>query len=181
MSETLVLGLGNILLQDEGVGVRVAERLRERYAFPDGVEVMDGGVRGLALMPYLEGVSRLLIIDAVRSGKEPGTLIRLAGDEIPAVLSPKISPHQEGLADLLWVAKIAGPCPSEIVLWGVEPAQIETGLELSPPVAAQVDALVQKVVEELAAWGMEVRPSATGNQTTDSNPLRRHHVPGNSG
>ena len=157
MSETMVLGLGNILLQDEGVGVRVVERLMERYMFPEEVEVLDGGVRGLALMPYLEGVSRLLIIDAVRAGKEPGTLVRLAGDEIPAVLSPKISPHQEGLADLLWVAKIAGPCPDEIVLWGVEPAQMETGLELSPPIAAQVDTLVRKVVDELANWGLEAR------------------------
>jgi len=167
VSKTLVLGLGNILLQDEGVGVRVAERLRDRYTFPEGVDVLDGGVRGLALMPFLEGVSRLLIIDAVRAGKEPGTLIRLVGNEIPAVLSPKISPHQEGLADLLWVAKIVGPCPSEIVLWGLEPAQIETGLELSPPVAVQVDALVQKVVEELAEWGVDVRPHVVADETTD--------------
>ncbi len=180
MSETLVLGLGNILLKDEGVGVRVVERLRERYVPPEGVEFLDGGVRGLALLPYLEGVSRLLIIDAVRAGKEPGTLVRLAGDEIPAVLSPKISPHQEGLADLLWVAKVSGPCPSEIVLWGVEPAHIETSLELSAPVEAQVDALVQKVIEELARWGVEVRPREAGDQPEEPDALRRNHVLRNS-
>lgn len=157
MPPILVLGLGNILLGDEGVGVRVVERLHEKYELPDEVQALDGGVRGLALLPYLEGVRRLLIVDAVAAGKEPGSLIRMEGDDVPAFLSPKVSPHQEGLADLLIAARLTDLYPEEVVLWGVEPAVTETGLELSPPVAARVDDLVERVVEELRRWGVEVR------------------------
>lgn len=160
MDTILVLGLGNILLSDEGVGVRVVERLQEKYGFPEGVQALDGGVRGLALLPYLEGVKRLLIVDAVAAGKEPGSLTRLEGDEVPALLSLKVSPHQEGLDDLLMAARLTDLYPEEVVLWGVEPAVMEAGLELSPPVAAQVDELVEKVVEELRRWGVEVRPAS---------------------
>ncbi len=157
MTTILVLGLGNILLSDEGVGVRVIERLQEKYEFPERVQVLDGGVRGLALSPYLEGVKRLLAVDAVAAEKEPGSLTRLEGDEVPAFLSPKISPHQEGLADLLMAARLTDLYPEEVVLWGMEPAVVDTGLELSPLVAAQVDELVKKVVEELQRWGIEAR------------------------
>jgi len=155
LAKTLVLGLGNILLGDEGVGVRVIERLQERYEFPEEVQVVDGGSGGLGLLYFFEGVSRLVIVDAVKAGNEPGTLIRLKGDEIPAFLSPKISPHQEGLADLLFAAKVTGILPEEIVLWGIEPAKLDIGLDLSPVVAAKVDELAEKVVEELRNWGLE--------------------------
>ena len=104
MADTLVLGLGNILLGDEGVGVRVVERLLERYDFPEGVRVMDGGTLGLDLLPYVEDASRLLVVDAVQARKPPGTLVRMTGDEIPVFLdASKVSPHQEGLQDLLAV------------------------------------------------------------------------------
>lgn len=159
MAAILVLGLGNILLSDEGVGVRVVERLQEKYKFSEEVQVLDGGVRGLALLPYLEGVKRLLVVDAVAAGKEPGSLIRLEGEEVPSFLSPKVSPHQEGLADLLAAARLTDLYAEEVVLWGVEPAVMDTGLDLSPPVAARVDELVEKVVEELRRWGVEVRPT----------------------
>lgn len=157
MATILVLGLGNILLGDEGVGVRVVEKLQERYELPEEVQALDGGVRGLALLPYLEGVGKLLVVDAVAAGQKPGTLIRLEGDEVPAFLSPKVSPHQEGLADLLIAARLIDLYPREVVLWGVEPAVVDTGLELSPPVAAQMDELMGRVVEELRRWGVEVR------------------------
>ncbi len=160
MATILVLGLGNILLGDEGVGVRVVEKLQERYELPEEVQALDGGVRGLALLPYLEGVGKLLVVDAVAAGQKPGTLIRLEGDEVPAFLSPKVSPHQEGLADLLIAARLIDLYPREVVLWGVEPAVVDTGLELSPPVAAQVDELMGRVVEELRRWGVEVRERA---------------------
>ncbi|MDI6793189.1 MAG: HyaD/HybD family hydrogenase maturation endopeptidase [bacterium] len=153
----LVLGLGNILLRDEGVGVRVIERLQEKYEFPEGVQVLDGGTGGLALSPYLEGVKRLLVVDAVAAGKEPGSLTRLEGKDVPSFLGLKLSPHQEGLADLLITAHLTGLYPEEVVLWGVEPAVVDTGLELSPPVAARVDELVEKVGGELRRWEVEVR------------------------
>ncbi len=156
MAETLVLGLGNTLLADEGVGVRVIEHLLERYDFPEGVLVMDGGTLGLDLLPYLEDASRLVVVDAVQTRKPPGTLSRLAGKEIPVFLdASKVSPHQEGLQDLLAVAALKGYLPDEMVFWGVQVASLAVSLELSPAVAAQVDALGNKVLEELAHWGIE--------------------------
>ena len=155
MADTLVLGLGNILLGDEGVGVRVVERLLELYEFPEGVRVMDGGTLGLDLLPYVEEASRLLVIDAVQARKPPGTLVRMEGDEIPVFLdASKVSPHQEGLQDLLAVAVLKGYLPDEVVCWGAQIEALGVGLELSEPVAAQVDALGQMVLGELARWGV---------------------------
>jgi hydrogenase maturation protease len=154
---TLVLGLGNILLSDEGVGVRVVERLLELYELPRGVRVMDGGTLGLDLLPYLEETLRLVVVDAVQSHEPPGTLIRLTRDEIPIFLdAAKVSPHQEGLQDLLAVALLKGYLPDEVVFWGVQVESMGVGLELSPTVAAQVDALADRVVEELGCWGIQL-------------------------
>jgi len=150
----LVLGIGNLIMTDDGVGVRVAQRLRDEFRFPPGVTVMDGGTLGLDLLPRLEGVERLLIVDALETGGPPGTVQRLEGEELPVALRTKLSPHQMGLQDLLAVAELQGCCPREMVLWGVQPACIEMGLDLSAPVAAQVDTLIGCALEELAAWGM---------------------------
>jgi len=156
MAETLVLGLGNILLSDEGVGVRVVERLLEQYDFPEGVRVMDGGTLGLDLLPYVEDASRLLVVDAVQARKPPGTLVRMVGDEVPIFLdASKVSPHQEGLQDLLAVAVLKDYLPDEVVFWGAQIESLGVGLELSSAVAAQVDALAGKVLEELARWGVD--------------------------
>ena len=161
MTETLVLGLGNILLGDEGVGVRVVERLLEQYDFPEGVQVMDGGTLGLDLLPYVEDASRLLVVDAVQARKPPGTLVRMAGDEIPVFLdASKVSPHQEGLQDLLAVAMLKGYLPGEVVFWGVQVESLGVGLDMSEAVADQVEALAGKVLSELARWGVSVQRKA---------------------
>jgi len=157
-ARTLILGVGNLLLSDEGVGLRVVEKLAASYELPEGVQTLDGGTLGLDLLYYLEGVENLLIIDAVEMGKEPGALLRLEGDEVPAFLSVKISPHQIGIPDMLFAAKLKDLYPRNVVLWGVQPGTLDVGLELSPPVAAQVDALVEKAVEELARWGERLTP-----------------------
>lgn len=152
--QILILGLGNILLQDEGLGVRAAERLAARYRLPPEVQVMDGGVMGLDLLPHLEGVTHLLITDAVQTGQPPGSLVRLEGEAIPAALSLKMSMHQVGLQELLALAGFQGTLPEQVVLWGLEPASLDWGLELSAPIAAQIDALVDAAVGELRAWGV---------------------------
>jgi hydrogenase maturation protease len=157
MAETLVLGLGNILLGDEGVGVRVIERLLEQVELPEGVRVLDGGTLGLDLLPYLEDAARLLVVDAAQARKPAGTLVRLTGKEIPIFLdASKVSPHQEGLQDLLAVAALKGYLPEEVVFLGVQVGSLGVSLELSPAVAAQVDPVVERVLEELARWGLEV-------------------------
>jgi hydrogenase maturation protease len=155
MAETLVMGLGNILLSDEGIGVRVVEHLLEQYDFPEGVLVMDGGTLGLDLLPYVEEASRLVVVDAVQARKPPGTLIRLTGTEIPTFLdASKVSPHQEGLQDLLAVATLKGYLPGEVIFWGAQIESLGVGLELSPVVAAQVEPLADYVLTELARWGI---------------------------
>jgi hydrogenase maturation protease len=152
----LVLGLGNILLGDEGVGVRTVERLLAEYEFPEEVQVMDGGTLGLDLLPYVEDCRRLLVIDAVKAGKEPGTLVRLSGQQVPRFLdASKVSPHQDGLQDLLAVAALKGYLPEEVVLWGVQIQALGVGLEPSPVVAAQIGPLVEEVLDELKNWGIE--------------------------
>jgi hydrogenase maturation protease len=155
VTKTLVLGLGNILLGDEGVGVRVVERLLELYEFPQEVQVLDGGTLALDLLPYVEDADRLLVIDALEMGTEPGTIARLEGDQVPAFLSIKISSHQMGLADVLAAARLRDLYPGELVLWGVQPGAMSAGLELSSPVAAQVEVLVDRVLAELSRWGIE--------------------------
>lgn len=161
MAGALVLGLGNILLGDEGVGVRVIERLRERYDFSKKVQVMDGGTLGLDLLPYVQDTSRLLVLDAVQAKEPPGALVRLASGEIPIFLDAcKVSAHQEGLQDLLAVAALKGYLPPDVVFWGVQIDSLRVGLALSPVVAEQVDSLVEKVVDELARWGFQPHPGA---------------------
>jgi hydrogenase maturation protease len=160
-THTLVLGVGNLLISDEGVGVRVVERLTETYNLPEGVQVLDGGTLGLDLLYYLEGIDNLLIVDAIEMDKEPGTLLRMEGDEIPSFLSVKISPHQIGIPDMLFAAKLKDLYPQSVVLWGVQPATLEVGLELSPAVAAQVDVLVNKVVQQLEQWGCQPKLKQT--------------------
>jgi len=159
---TLVLGIGNLVMSDDGIGVRVIQQLSARFRFPAGVALLDGGTLGLDLLPRLEGVERLLVVDAVDIGKPPGTLARLSGDDVPIVLETKVSPHQMGLKDLLAVAMLQGFAPQEMVLWGVQPEKIEMGVELSPAVAAVLDNLVQSVLLELDSWGIsaDARPGA---------------------
>lgn len=153
---TLILGVGNLLLSDEGFGIHVIRRLVERYDIPKEVQVLDGGTLGMDLLYYLEGVENLLLIDAVEARREAGALIRLSGEEVPAFLSLKVSPHQLGVPDMLAAAKLKGSFPKNIVLWGVQPASLEIGMELSETVAPLVDVAVENIVRELRNWGISM-------------------------
>lgn len=152
----LILGLGNILLQDEGLGVRAVERLTATHTLPDEVQVIDAGTLGLNLLPYFVGITDLLIVDAVQSNQPPGSLIRLEDDAIPATLSIKMSMHQVGLPELLAVSRFQGTLPRHLVLWGMEPASLEPSLHLSPLIAARLGQLVQAMVTELRSWDVVV-------------------------
>jgi hydrogenase maturation protease len=153
--KTLILGLGNILLRDEGLGIHLVERLRKQYRFPDEVQIVDGGTLGLDLLPYFDGVGRLLVVDAVTFDAEPGHLIRLEGDAIPFQATVKVSPHQAGLQDLLAVARLQRRLPPTVVVWGMEPASFhEWGMTLTAAVEASLPALMNAVLEELRSWGI---------------------------
>ncbi len=155
--KTLVLGVGNRIMADEGVGVHLVERLSAAYHLPAEIQVLDGGTLGLDLIYYLEGIENLLIIDAVQAGEQPGALVRLQDDAVPAFLSLKISPHQVGVPDMLFAAKLRDITPRHIVLWGVQPALVELGMDLSPLVEAEMGTLLANVVGELKNWGYELQ------------------------
>lgn len=158
--KTLVLGVGNKLMSDEGIGVHVIERLIETYRIPEEVQVLDGGTLGLDLLYYLEGIENLLMVDAAETGREPGTVIRLEGEQVPAFMSVKISPHQLGVPDMLAAARLQGTYPRRLVLWGVQPELITLGLDLSPLLAARRDYLADRLAEELRGWGHQIGPLA---------------------
>ncbi len=150
----LVLGLGNILLADEGVGVRVVQRINEAYTFFGAVEVLDGGTAGFDLLDTLAGREAVIIVDAVEANLEPGEMVRLQDDAVPAYFRTLLSPHQLGLAEILALLKIMDEAPKRIVLIGVQPACLELGLSLSEFVQAKLDPLVHAVLDEVKKLGI---------------------------
>lgn len=154
----LVLGLGNILLSDEGVGVRAVEALQDRFDLPAGVEVVDGGTSGMDLLDQIAGREQLIVVDAIATGAPPATVVRLAGDEVPAFFRTRISPHQLGLSDVLAALRLLEAEPAAITLIGIVPDVLDLGLELSPAVGARLDTLVDMVAAELAAAGRPLVP-----------------------
>jgi len=155
----LVLGIGNLVMSDDGVGVMVAQRLQQGYRFPDNVEVIDGGTLGLDLLPKLENITNLIMIDAVETGQTAGTCVRLCGKELPIALETKLSPHQMGLKDLLAVSELMGHSPKEMVLIGVQPGSIEMEIGLTADVEPQLETLISNVLTELTNWGISVIPA----------------------
>jgi len=152
----LILGLGNILLQDEGVGVRVVEQLQRQYRIVGAVEVLDGGTAGMSLLEHIRNRDHLIVVDAVKTGQAPGTVITLSGEEVPAFFQSRVSPHQMGLADMLAALDLMGEKPADVTVIGVEPQNLDVGLELSDLVSTRMDELVIRLVGKLLSLGFEV-------------------------
>lgn len=150
-----VFGIGNILLSDDGVGVHAINRLKEDYAFSDTVELIDGGTKGLDLLPLFEDRDKILILDAANFRKEPGTIDMVEGDRIPAFLSTKLSVHQIGLPDTLFAAKLMEIMPPELCLVGIQPKSMETGTDLSDEVRNQFEPFIQAILRKLQQWGVK--------------------------
>ena len=152
----LVLGAGNVLLMDEGIGIRAIEELQRRYDVPDDVNLVDGGTSGIELLRFFDGMDHLIIIDAISAGKPPGTVMRVEGDDVPATFETRITPHQLGLSDLLATAKLTDVMPGHLVLFGIEPKTLESGLGFSPEVETSLEKLMGHVVGELRQLGYAV-------------------------
>lgn len=153
---TVVIGLGNPLLADDGLGLEVVGRLARTYDCGPDVELEDGGTWGMNLLPLIETAERVLFIDAIRTGAAPGTVQRLAGEAIPRQLGLKLSPHQVDLQDLVAVATLRGTFPGVAVAIGVEPEVVETRTGLSSSVAARIDDVLDTIVQQLREWGHDV-------------------------
>jgi hydrogenase maturation protease len=157
---TIVLGLGNPLMGDDGAGLAALEALRLGYDFGAGVSLEDGGTLGLALLPLVEDAGSLLVLDAVRLGGRTGTTVVREGDEIPRCLSLKLSPHQTGFRETLALAGLRGNLPPRLALVGVEVANAEYARPLSLEVQNALPAMVAAAVARLEAWGCTLRPIA---------------------
>jgi hydrogenase maturation protease len=144
---TLILGVGNILLRDEGVGVHAVEALQEER-LPADVEALDGGTLGMDLVDMMAGRQRLIVIDAVRAGSPPGTVHRLSVEDLLRPDVPNLSLHQTGVLEALQVARHMGCAPPEVLIIGVEPHAIHYGLELSDAVSAVLPEVVELALAE---------------------------------
>ena len=159
-SPVLVLGMGNLLLEDEGLGVRALEILQKRYEIPPEVELLDGGTTGMGLLDDISGREHLIVLDAVQTGDPPGTLVRLAGDDVPVYFSMRISPHQLGLSDVLATLELSGEKPAEVVVLGLVPQSLEMSLELSELISGKLGDLAGAAVRELERLGYPLGPTA---------------------
>ena len=146
----LVLGVGNVLLRDEGVGVRVVERLRSSpEPLPVGARIVDGGTLGLDLLPLIEEARGLILVDAIDLQAAPGTVVILRGRDVERAFGGHVSADQIGVGDLVSVCRLTDILPDELALVGIQYAEIEVGRELSEPVLAALPAAVTAIREEL--------------------------------
>ncbi len=153
---SLLLGVGNILLTDEAIGVRVVEEFERRY-HSDQLTVLDGGTAGMELLDDIANKDLVLIVDAVKHPSPAGTIVTLYDDEVPKFFNQKISPHQLGLSDLLSALYMIDQSPKKLVVVGIVPQEIEPHVGLTPLIAGQMDTLVAKVLEELQKQSIEVQ------------------------
>ncbi len=174
-SDTVVIGVGNTILSDEGVGVHAARLLQGDPRVPAGVAILDGGTIGLELVPYASDASRVLLLDAMNSGNVPGTLARMTGRDLLGTTAGW-SAHQLGVADLVAALFLVSTGPQDIVVLGVQPANTDWGTTLSPEVEAALVPLVDAALAQLKLWKesrdaslqIQPRPSAApGNPRTD--------------
>jgi hydrogenase maturation protease len=156
----LVLGMGNVLLEDEGLGVRALETLNARYCLPDEVELLDGGTSGMSLLDQISGREHLIVLDAVQTGDPPGTLVRLADSDVPVYFSMRISPHQLGLSDVLASLEFSGEKPANVIVLGLVPQSLEMSLDLSGLIQQRLDALVTAAADELQRLGYRLAPQS---------------------
>ncbi|MEZ4412166.1 MAG: HyaD/HybD family hydrogenase maturation endopeptidase [Gemmatimonadales bacterium] len=154
----LVLGLGNPIMGDDGVGIIALEQFRDRFEVGDGVELMDGGTWGMNLLPYIESAGKLLLVDAIRAGLEPGADVFLDGPDLPKILGQKLSAHQVDIVDVLTLAQVRGTLPAMTVALGVEPEMIEMRRDMTPAVERGTHRLPGRMAGQLREWGIRVSP-----------------------
>ena len=158
-----VLGIGNIILRDEGFGVRAMEYLAAHWTFPAEVQLLDGGTLGPELLHFVTGTEKLLILDAVSGDAPPGTVYRFENDAVMAHFQEKMSSHEIGIQDVLaWLTVTEHPIPNVVVL-GMQPYELTAGLMLSPEMAAALPDFCQRAIEELVRWGVIPKEQHDGN------------------
>lgn len=145
----LIMGLGNVLLKDEGVGIHVIQRLQQ-IPLPPHLEIIEGGTLGIDLLWYLLGRKKVILIDAVQAGEKPGTIFRFCPEDIQQVCREEnFSLHQLGLFDALNIAKLLNQPLPEIVIIAIQPKNITQGMEISQEIEASMPVLIDMVLKEI--------------------------------
>jgi hydrogenase maturation protease len=147
-----ILGIGNTLFTDEGVGIHLLPILEEEFKHDEDIEIIEGLTDGMKLLGPVEDAENLIIIDAINAGKDPGTIISLQGDEIPAYFGVKMSIHQMGFQEVLLAAKMRERYPKRIAMFGMQPASLELGIELTTKVSEKLPELAAAVINQVNDW-----------------------------
>jgi hydrogenase maturation protease len=163
----LILGLGNLLLSDEGVGVHAVNALGRRFQMPEGVESLDGGTSGMDLLDAIAGRDHLIVCDAIRSDERPGSVQRIDGDSIAAFFATRISPHQLGLSEVLANLELLGERPGHVTIIGVVPADLSLGIELSAAGREGMEKSIDFILDDLAAIGVRLTSEPLAATGTD--------------
>ena len=146
-AEVTILGVGNVILKDEGFGVRVAEYLDHHYTFPDSVQIVDGGTLGI----------ELLVMDSINGGAEPGTVFRFHNDAIMEHFQDKLSAHEVGIQDVLALLTVTGHKIPDVIVIGAQPFDVEAGVGLSDGMQALLPQIVEQALKDLGNWGIEAQ------------------------
>jgi len=152
----LVLGLGNVLLGDDGIGAAAVDRLERDYGIPPGIRLVEGGTLGLSLLGEIAEAQHVILVDAVAMDAPPGTLVRLDGADVIDAVRDRLSVHQVGVADLLNGARLIGRYPASVVLLGLVPGSIRLGVGRTCAVDAALAALVAAILREVQTLGYEL-------------------------
>jgi len=151
-----VLGIGNILMTDEGVGVHAVNKMMEEYTFPSNVELIDGGTTGLhGILPIVEDAERLIVIDAVNGKGEAGSLYRYTLKDFRLTFPKKLSAHDIGFVECMAVTEVNGRLPKSVIIIGIKPVDMTTpGMELTSHIDARLNDLIDMVLSELTEMGI---------------------------
>jgi hydrogenase maturation protease len=154
MKRITILGVGNILLTDEGVGVRVIEELERNFSFPSNVNLYDGGTGGLSLLSVIETTDYLIVVDSVLVGEPPGTITKFNFEDLPSGLTRKLSSHEIDMIEVLNVAQALEKRPPTVII-GIQPKDISSySTELT--IGEHIPKLVECILTELKSLGIEV-------------------------
>ena len=154
----VLLGVGNILLTDEGFGVHVVNQLREDYVFNPPITILDGGTMGMELLTYMRGMTKLLLVDAINGGDAPGTVYEFPHEEMNSYFTEAISVHEVGMQDILRIRALQEDPLEDAVVIGVEPENLELGLDLSETTQVVVKDVKERILAVLASWNVTATP-----------------------
>ena len=173
MSDVLVVGLGNPLMSDEGVGVRLARILSERTDGAAGVEVLELGTPGLALLHVVRNRRKVVLVDCALMGEPPGAIRRFTPDEVRSAEPPGgLSLHRQDALATLELARRLGEAPDEVIIFGIQPARVEPGEGLSPALEARLEDYLDAIAAELPGR-RPTEPTAEAAEDAENDPTAR--------